>query len=155
MKGNAKVIAKLNELLARELTVVSQYMVHSEMCDNWGYKKLHDADEKRAIVEMKHAEKLIGRILFLEGRPIVSKLDKMYIGADVETQHKNDVEAEYDAVRLYNAGIKVAVDAGDHGTRDLLTDILKDEEDHVDFLEAQLDQIKQMGIKIYLTEQIG
>jgi bacterioferritin len=155
MKGNVKVIAKLNELLARELTVVSQYMVHSEMCDNWGYKKLHDADEKRAISEMKHAEKLIGRILFLEGRPIVSKLTKMYIGADVEAQHNNDVEAEYDAVKLYNAGIKVAVEAADHGTRDLLTSILKDEEDHVDFLEAQLDQIKQMGIKIYLTEQIG
>ena len=155
MKGNTRVIAKLNELLAEELTAISQYMVHSEMCDNWGYKKLHEADEKRAVSEMKHAESLIGRILFLEGRPTVSKLNKIHIGADVEVQHNNDVEAEYGAVKSYNAGIKLASDAGDHGTRDLLTDILKDEEAHIDFLEAQLDQIKQMGIKIYLTEQIG
>jgi bacterioferritin len=155
MKGNAKVIAKLNGLLAEELTAVNQYMVHAEMCENWGYKKLHEAAQKRAINEMKHAEALIERIIFLEGRPTVSKLNKLYIGSEVEEQHKNDVETEYVAVKSYNAGIKIAVDAGDHGTRDLLTDILKDEEDHVDFLEAQLDQIKQMGIKTYLTEQIG
>jgi len=155
MKGNAKVIAKLNDLLADELTAINQYMVHSEMCDNWGYQKLHAISEKRAIDEMKHAEKLIGRILFLEGRPTVSKLKKIMIGADVETQHKNDWTAEYGAIKSYNAGIKLAADAGDNGTRDLLTDILKEEEAHLDVLEAHLDQIKQMGIKIYLTEQIG
>ena len=154
MKGNAKVIAKLNGLLAEELTAINQYMVHSEMCDDWGYKKLHEVSEKRAIDEMKHAEKLIGRILFLEGRPTVSKLNKITIGADVTGQVKFDHASEMGAVKSYNAGIKVAVDAGDNGTRDLLTDILKDEEAHIDTLESQLDQIKQMGIQNYLTEQL-
>jgi bacterioferritin len=154
MKGNAKVIAKLNVLLAEELTAVSQYMVHAEMCENWGYKKLHEVSEKRAIDEMKHAEKLIARILFLEGRPTVSKLNKFTIGADVATQHKNDLGFELDAVKSYNVGIKLAADLGDNGTRDLLTDILKEEEDHVDVLEMELDQIKQMGIQTYLSEQL-
>ena len=155
MKGNDKMIAKLNELLAEELTAVNQYMVHAEMCDNWGYKKLHELAEKRAISEMKHAETLIGRILFLDGTPTVSKYNKMLIGADVELQHKNDVETEYGAVKSYNEGIAIAREVGDGGTRKILDSILKDEEDHVDALEAQLSQIEQMGIKIYLTEQIG
>ncbi len=155
MKGNDKMIAKLNGLLSEELTAVNQYMVHAEMTDNWGYKKLHELAEKRAIAEMKHAETLIGRILFLDGIPIVSKYNKISIGPDVETQHKNDVEAEYTAVKSYNEGIAIAREVGDGGTRKILDSILKDEEDHVDALEAQLDQIAQMGIKIYLTEQIG
>lgn len=155
MKGNDKMIAKLNELLAEELTAVNQYMVHAEMCDNWGYKKLHEMAEKRAINEMKHAETLIGRILFLDGLPTVSKYNKIMIGSDVEGQHKNDVEAEYTAVKSYNEGIALAREVGDGGTRKILDSILKDEEDHVDLLEAQLGQIQQMGIKIYLTEQIG
>jgi bacterioferritin len=154
MKGNAKVIAKLNGLLAEELTAINQYMVHAEMCENWGYKKLHEVSEKRAVAEMKHAEKLIERILFLDGRPTVSKLNKINIGPDVLTQHKNDWAAEYDAVKSYNAGIKIAVDAADNGTRDLLTDILNEEEDHIDVLEMELDQVKQMGIENYLTEQM-
>lgn len=154
MKGNDRVIEKLNDLLADELTAINQYMVHSEMCDNWGYKRLHEADEKRAITEMKHAEKLIARILFLEGQPIVNNLKKINIGGDVETQHKNDWAAEYDAIMSYNNGIKLTVDLTDNGTRDLLQSILKDEEDHIDWLEAQLDQIKQMGIQNYLVEQI-
>ena len=111
--------------------------------------------EKRAIEEMKHAEKLIGRILFLEGRPIVSELKKIHIGAEVEAQIKNDWDAEDMAVKSYNSGIKLAVEVGDNGTRDLLQSILNDEEEHVDWLEAQLDQIKQMGIQNYLVEQIG
>jgi bacterioferritin len=155
MKGNAKMIAKLNELLAEELTAVNQYMVHAEMCENWGYKKLHEMSEKRAISEMKHAETLIARILFLDGLPTVSKYNKMRIGADVESQHKNDVGAEYTAVKSYNEGIALARKVEDGGTRKILDSILKDEEDHVDVLEAQLAQIQQMGIKIYLTEQIG
>ena len=155
MKGNDKMIAKLNELLAEELTAVNQYMVHAEMCENWGYKKLHEMSEKRAISEMKHAETLIARILFLDATPTVSKYNKMLIGADVETQHKNDVETEYTAVKSYNEGIELAREVADGGTRKILDSILKDEEDHVDLLEAQLAQIQQMGVKIYLTEQIG
>jgi len=155
MKGNNRIIQLLNELLADELTAINQYMVQSEMCSNWGYEKLHKAIEKRAIDEMKHAEKLIGRIIFLEGSPTVSKLNKIDIGADVETQHKNDKKAEEGAIRAYNADIKQAVELGDNGTRELLESILKDEEAHIDWIEAQLDQIKQMGIQNYLVEQLG
>jgi bacterioferritin len=154
MKGNKKIITKLNDLLADELTAINQYMVHSEMCDNWNYERLHKADEKRAIDEMKHAEKLIARILFLEGSPTVSKLKAIHIGSDVQTQHKNDWQAEFDAVKSYNDGIKLAIEIGDGGTRELLEHILKDEEAHIDWLEAQLDQIKQMGSQNYLVEQI-
>ena len=155
MKGNEKVIEKLNDLLADELTAINQYMVHAEMCDNWKLEVLHKVSEKRAIDEMKHAEKLIARILFLEGRPIVSHLKKINIGAEVELQHKNDTALEYGAVKSYNDGIRLAVQLEDNGTRELFEAILKDEEDHVDVLEAQLDQIKQMGIQTYLSEQIS
>jgi len=154
MKGNEKIIEKLNTLLADELTAINQYMVHSEMCANWGYEHLHEAAEKRAIAEMKHAEKLIGRIIFLEGRPVVSTLNKINIGADVEAQHKNDWAAEDGAIKAYNDGIRLAVEVGDNGTRELLESILKDEEEHIDWLEAQLDQIKQMSIQNYLVEQV-
>jgi bacterioferritin len=155
MKGNEKIIERLNALLADELTAVSQYMVHSEMCANWGYERLHKAVEKRAIDEMKHAEKLIGRVIFLEGKPIVSDLNKINIGPEVEAQIKNDWAAEDGAVKAYNEGIRLAVEVGDNGTRELLESILKDEEAHIDWLEAQLDQIKQMGIQNYLVEQVG
>ena len=154
MKGTAPVIETLNGLLADELTAVSQYIVHSEMCENWGYGKLHGAIKKRAIDEMKHAEKLIARIIFLEGRPIVSKLNKIHIGAKVADQHANDRASELAAVNSYNEGIRVATEQKDNGTRELLESILKDEEDHVDWLEAQLDQIDQMGIQNYLVEQM-
>ncbi len=155
MKGNDRIIERLNALLADELTAINQYVVQSEMCSNWGYERLHKAIEKRAIQEMKHAEKLIGRILFLEGSPTVNKLNKIDIGGDVETQHKNDWKAEEGAVRAYNEGIRLAVEVGDNGTRELLESILKDEEEHIDWIEAQLDQIKQMGIQNYLVEQVG
>ncbi len=155
MKGNDEVIARLNDLLADELTAINQYMVHSEMCSNWGYEKLHKAAEKRAIDEMKHAEKLISRILFLEGAPIVSKLNKISIGADVEKQHKNDCQAEADAIKAYNEGIVVASGVRDNGTRELLESILKEEEGHIDWLEAQLDQITQIGVQHYLVEQLS
>lgn len=154
MKGNTQVIETLNQLLADELTAINQYMVHSEMCADWGYERLHEAIEKRAIEEMRHAEKLIGRILFLEGTPIVSNLNKITIGPKVETQIKNDALAETDAVKMYNQGIRQAVELGDNGTRDLLESILADEEVHLDWLEAQLDQIDQLGIQNYLVEQI-
>ncbi|HOB53429.1 MAG TPA: bacterioferritin [Acidobacteriota bacterium] len=154
MKGNDKIIAKLNDLLADELTAINQYMVHSEMCDNWGYARLHEVTEKRAIDEMKHAEKLIARILYLEGLPIVSELKSIHIGANVEKQLDNDWEAEAGAVKSYNDGIKLCVQFADNGTRELLEAILKDEEAHIDLLEAQKDQVAQMGIKNYLAEQI-
>jgi bacterioferritin len=140
-------------LLADELTAINQYMVHSEMCANWGYEKLHEAIEKRAITEMHHAEKLIGRIIFLEGRPIVSQLNPIHIGEDVEVQLKGDLQAEYDAIKAYNAAIRLAVEEGDHGTRALLESILQDEEEHADWIEAQLDQISHMGLQNYLVEQ--
>jgi bacterioferritin len=154
MKGNEKILETLNELLADELTAINQYMVQSEMCADWGYEKLHEAIEKRAIDEMKHAEKLIGRIIFLEGRPVVSNLNKINIGATVDAQHKNDHEAEEMAIKAYNEGIKLAVEVGDNGTRDLLEEILEDEEAHIDWIEAQQDQIEQMGLQVYLGEQL-
>jgi len=154
MKGNDKIIAMLNDMLSDELTAVSQYMVHAQMCANWGYKSLSDKIEKRAIDEMKHAEKHIDRILFLEGMPIVSALKKMSIGQDVLAQLNNDHAAEDGAIKGYNASIKLSTDLMDNGTRELLEDILVDEEAHIDWLEAQLDQIKQMGIQNYLVEQI-
>jgi bacterioferritin len=153
MKGNEKVIAILNAFLADELTAISQYMVHSEMCANWQYKKLHEATEKRAIEEMKHAEKLIARLLFLEGKPIVSQLNKISIGATVEEQLKHDLAAEAGAIKGYNDGIKVCLEVGDGGSRELIEDNLEDEEEHLDWLEAQLDQISQMGLQNYLLAQ--
>lgn len=154
MKGNEKIIEQLNARLAEELTAINQYMVHAEMCDNWKYERLHKQIEKRAIDEMKHAEKLIARILFLEGRPIVSNLNKLYIGDAVEKMHQNDRGAEEIAIKGYNESIRVAVEVGDNGTRELLEAILKEEEDHIDVIEAQLDQIKQMGVQNYLVEQL-
>ena len=155
MKGNEKIIAVLNNLLADELTAINQYMVHSEMCANWRFDKLHEAAEARAIVEMKHAERLIGRILFLEGTPVVSNLKEIRIGAKIEAQHKNDLMAEQGAVKAYNEGIRVAVEVGDNGSRELLEATLKDEEEHLDWLEAQLEQIGQMGMQNYLVEQVS
>lgn len=154
MKGNAKVIEKLNDLLADELTAISQYMVHSEMCDNWGYERLHELTEKRAMDEMKHAEKLIARILFLEGVPIVSSLKKMHIGAQVDKQLENDAKSEQEAIHSYNDGIRLCLELADNGSRELLDSILQDEERHLDELEAQNDQINQMGLQIYLSQQV-
>ena len=155
MKGSEKVINVLNYLLADELTAVNQYMVHAEMCVDWGYEKLADKIEKRAIEEMKHAEKHIGRILFLEAKPIVSELKKIHIGGDVLTQLQNDHTAEEGAIKEYNQAIKLCTEEADNGTREMLEDILGDEENHIDWIEAQLDQIDQMGIQNYLVEQLG
>lgn len=155
MKGNEKLIKVLNELLADELTAISQYMVHSEMCDNWGYEKLHKVIEKQAIDEMHHAEWLIQRILFLEGMPVVSKLHEMKIGKDVLEMLTNDQEAELGAVKAYNAGIALASEVGDESTGDLLTTILKMEEGHHDWAKKQRAQIEQMGLENYLSNQTG
>jgi len=155
MKGNDRVLETLNNLLADELTAISQYMVHASMCANWGYEKLHKAVEKRSVDEMRHAEMLIDRILFLEGTPIVSNLHKMTIGARVEFQMGNDRESEVGAIKSYNDGIRLTGELGDNGSRDLLVSILKDEERHLDWLEAQLDQIDQVGLQNYLLGQSG
>lgn len=153
MKGNKKIIDRLNALLADELTAVNQYIVHAEMCDNWGYKKLAGLIKQRAIGEMKHAEKLIERILFLEGMPAVGKLNKISIGNDIEKQFKNDQLAETGAVKMYNDSIRLCTESGDNGTRELLESILKDEETHLDWLETQVEQINQLELKNYLVEQ--
>lgn len=155
MKGNEKLINALNDRLAEELGAINQYFVHGEMCEDWGYSSLHEAIKQRSIQEMKHAEKLIERILFLEGRPIVSNLGPITIGEKVEEMHKKDWDAESDAIKKYNDTIRLAVEVGDNGTKTLLEEILKDEEAHIDWLEEQQDQIEQMGIQCYLSEQIG
>ena len=155
MKGNEQVIAKLNFFLADELTAISQYMVHSEMCANWGYQHLHKAIEKRAIDEMKHAEKLIGRILFLEGKPVVNELNQIHIGETVDAQLQNDLEAEAGAIKSYNEAIRLCLELGDGGSRELIEANLHDEENHLDWLEAQLDQINQMGLQNYLQVQVS
>jgi len=154
MKGDKKLIEALNSLLADELTAISQYMVHSEMCDDWGYEKLHEHFEKRAIDEMKHAEKLIGRIIFLEGIPIVSKLNKISIGADVSKQLGSDHNAEMDAIKAYNQAIKLAGDVNDFATREILEDILNDEDRHIDEIEELQDQIEHMTLPIFLTTKV-
>ncbi len=154
MKGNDRIIEKLNDLLADELTAINQYMVQSEMCANWGYERLHKAIEKGAIEEMKHAEKLIGRILFLEGSPTVNRLKTINIGTDIPAILKNDWDAEAGAIKSYNDGVRLATEVVDNGTRELLESILKDEENHIDWIEAQRDQIQQMGLQNYLVEQI-
>jgi bacterioferritin len=153
MKGNEKIITILNNFLSDELAAISQYMVHSEMCANWGYAGMHEVIEKRAIDEMKHAEKLIARIIFLEGLPVVSKPSKINVGATVEAQIKNDIAGETKAINDYNDGIRLCLEMGDNGSRELIDANLKDEEGHLDFLEAQLDQIGQMGLQNYLLGQ--
>ena len=153
MKGNEKLLKVLNQLLADELTAISQYMVHSEMCDSWGYEKLHKAIEKQAVDEMHHAEWLIRRIIFLEGTPVVARLNPMKIGKTVLEMVTNDQAAELEAVRAYNAAISVAREAADQATADLLVQILKMEEGHTDWAETQRDQIGQMGLENYLANQ--
>jgi bacterioferritin len=154
MKGNKKLIETLNALLADELTAINQYMVHSEMSANWGYGKLHEHFEKRAIDEMKHAEKLIGRILFLEGLPVVSSLKKISIGADTGKQLANDHASEADAITAYNKAIKLAGELADFATREILEKILNEEDAHIDKIEELQDQLGHMGAAIFLTTQI-
>jgi bacterioferritin len=155
MKGNIKLIETLNQLLADELTAINQYIVHAEMSEDWGYGKLHEKLEKRAIDEMKHAEKLIGRILFLGGKPIVTSLNKIHIGGDVPSQVENDRVAEEAAIKAYNDAIALAGELRDFATRDILVQILNDEDRHLDDIEELEDQITQMTLPIFLTTQVG
>jgi bacterioferritin len=154
LKGDSKVIDVLNSLLADELTAVNQYMVHAEMCDNWGYGKLDDLIQKRAVDEMKHAEKLISRILFLEGIPVVSEYRKLFIGADVPKMFTNDHQSEADAIKSYNAAIVLCGEAKDYATREILEQILKDEDKHIDDIEGNQDRMSQMGLQVFLSTQI-
>jgi bacterioferritin len=153
MKGNKEIITVLNSLLADELTVVNQYVVQSGMCANWGYSKLHQAFKKLAIDEMHHAEWLIERILFFDGSPTVSKLNPIKIGKTVSDMINNDDNTELEVVSSYNDAIKLARNLIDQGSVELLTKILKMEEDHVDWAEIQRAQIEQMGMANYLVSQ--
>jgi bacterioferritin len=153
MKGNTALIATLNALLSDELSATNQYIVHSEMSDNWGYTKLHEYFEKRAIDEMKHAEKLIGRILFLEGLPMVSKLHDIKIGSDLNKQLDSDHKSEEGAIAAYNNAIVLAGEVKDFATREILEKILNDEDRHIDEIEELQDQISQMGLPLFLTTQ--
>ena len=154
MKGDAKVIAVLNQVLKAELTAINQYFLHAEMCENWGYQRLAKHTKAESIEEMQHAEKLMEHILYLDGTPNVSDYFKINIGSDVKRQLQNDLNVEYDAVKRLNAGIQTCVQAGDNGSRELLQGLLVDEEEHIDWLEGQLHAIEEMGIENYLAQQL-
>ena len=155
MKGDPKIISLLNQVLKAELTAINQYFLHAEMCANWGYYKLAGITRKESIEEMTHAEKLMERILYLDGTPNMTDYFKINIGAGVPQQLKNDLQLEYDAVKRLNGGIRLCVELGDNGSRDLLQSILNDEEHHIDWLEAQLHDIDEIGVQNYLTQQMG
>jgi bacterioferritin len=154
VKGDAKVIAVLNQVLKAELTAINQYFLHAEMCENWGYEKLAKHTRKESIEEMQHAEKLMEHILYLDGTPNITDYFKINIGQNVKAQLQNDLQVEFDAVKRLNEGIEACVKAGDNGSRDLLEGILTDEEEHVDWLEGQLHAIGEMGIENYLAQQL-
>jgi bacterioferritin len=155
MKGKPEVIAALSKGLKEELGAILQYFLHAEMCENWGYERLSKLIMKQSIGEMKHAETLTERILFLEGIPNVGDVPKLNIGKDVKEQLQNDLELEKGAVGQYNAAVAACIKAGDNASADLLKELLKDEEEHVDFLETQLSLIKDLGLENYLIEQMG
>ncbi len=154
MKGDAKVIVVLNQVLKAELTAINQYFLHAEMCENWGYEKLAKHTRKESIEEMQHAEKLMERILLLDGTPNMSDYFKINIGQHVKAQLQNDLNVEYEAVKRLNTGIEACVTAGDNGSRDLLEEILTDEEEHIDWLEGQLHAIGEMGIENYVAKEL-
>jgi len=154
VKGDAKVIAVLNQVLKAELTAINQYFLHAEMCENWGYEKMAQHTRAESIEEMQHAEKLMERILLLDGSPNMSDYFKINIGQTVKAQLQNDLKLEYEAVKRLNDGIETCVAAGDNGSRELLEKILKDEEAHIDWLEGQLHAVGEMGIENYLAQQL-
>jgi bacterioferritin len=154
MKGSAKVIEQLNKALREELTAINQYFLHAEMCENWGYERLSEYIRMQSIGEMKHAEALMERILFLDGSPSMKPLE-LTVGKNVQEMLQSDLDLEVGAVRDYNIAIQIAVQEKDNGSRDLFVQLLKDEESHVDWLEAQAHQIKELGYERYLTMQMG
>jgi bacterioferritin len=155
LKGDPKVLECLNTVLKAELTAINQYFLHAEMCDNWGYQRLAKHARKESIEEMRHAEYLMERILYLEGTPNMSDYFKINIGQNVVQQFKNDLQLEYDAVKRLNDFIAIAGTAGDYGSRQLFEKILSEEEEHVDYLEAQLNAIEEIGIQNYLAQQLN
>jgi bacterioferritin len=154
MKGNEDVIKLLNEVLSAELTGINQYFIHSRMCANWRYQKLAEHSRKESLEEMKHAQEVIERILYLDGRPLMDKYMKINVGPTVPQQHEFDLQLEKGAVARLNAGIELCRAREDNGSRLLLEKILADEEEHVDWLEAQLQQIQEIGLPNYLAQQI-
>jgi bacterioferritin len=152
MRGNAQVITQLNHALKEELTAINQYFLHAEMCHNWGYHGLGDFIRKQSIDEMKHAEELIERILFLDATPTMEYME-LNVGTNVQNQLEADLQLETNAVAMYNKAVQISRDAGDDQSRELFSKLLKDEEEHVDWLEAQLHQIKEMGYERYLSNQ--
>jgi bacterioferritin len=154
VKGNERVIAYLQEVLKAELTAINQYFLHAEMLNNWGYKRLYAYTRKESIEEMKHAEEVMERILFLDGTPNMSELFPLRIGRNVKEQFENDLKLELEAIPRLNDAIRVATEVGDNGSRELFEEILVDEEEHVDWLEAQLFMIQEVGYPNYLAEQI-
>jgi len=155
MKGKPEVLDVLAKMLKEELGAISQYMVHAEMCENWGYKRLSQHTKKESIGEMKHAETLIERILFLEGTPNLNDMPKLQVGKDVKEQLQNDLDLEKNAVLEYNEAIATCRKAGDQASADILQAILADEEGHVDFLDTQLGIIEAVGLQNYLAQQLG
>ena len=154
MQGNPKVIALLNEALHEELTAINQYFVHAEMCDNWRYDRLGEHIKKTSIEEMKHAEALIERLLFLDATPSMTEPMQLTIGQNVQAQMESDLNLEIGAVALYNRAIQVSTEEGDNGSRELFERLLKIEDTHVDWLEAQLHQIQEIGYERYLSQQV-
>ena len=154
MKGNKKVVDVLNQVLRKELTGINQYFIHAKMCENWGYDRLRNLIRKESVEEMHHADRVIERILFLEGTPNISAYDKIAIGADVKQQLDSDLALEIAALAVLRDGIKICVEAADDASRELLEHILVDEEEHVDWIEAQLHQINEVGYQNYLAQQI-
>ena len=154
MKGNEQVIAVLNRVLRKELTGINQYFIHAKMCDNWGYKGLKKVLWDESIGEMKHADRVIERIIFLEGTPNIAAYDKISVGGDVKQQLDNDLALEEAALTVLRPGIKTCLETSDDASRELLEDILVDEEKHIDWIETQLHQIKEVGYQNYLAQQI-
>ena len=154
MQGDAQVIEILNEVLTAELTSVNQYFIHAMMCRNWRYQRLAKHSREESIEEMKHAQELIERILYMEGVPNMQRYMKINVGQNVPEQHQFDLQVEKDAVARLNRGIALCRDVGDNGSRLLLEKILHEEEEHIDWLEAQLQQIQDVGLQNYLTAQI-
>lgn len=154
MQGSPKVLAALNEALKEELTAINQYFLHGEMCENWHYSKLADHIRKESIDEMRHAEALIERILFLDGIPIMTEAMQLTIGSNVQAQLESDLKLEINAVAMYNRFVELARDEADNASRELFERLLRDEEAHVDWLEAQVHQIRELGYERYLSQQI-
>jgi bacterioferritin len=154
MRGNEQIIKLLNEALKAELTAINQYFLHAEMCENWGYHRLAAHTKKESIEEMRHAEILMERILFLEGAPNMTELFPIRVGPNVKAQLENDLALELEAIPRLNAAIRAATEVGDDGSRELFKKILLDEEEHVDYLEAQLQIVAEVGLPNYLAQQI-